>query len=79
MFSGRDWTQEAQGLGELYTAFVWIEGRAGCGNKKIHRGHGKGLGLEVRLRTVGRVKIGAALWLEWGVCERDMQPGLWRH
>lgn len=43
------------------------------------RGHGKGLGLEVRLCTVGRVKIGAAVWLEWGVCGRDMQPGLWRH
>lgn len=45
MFSERDWSQEAQGLGELYTAFVWIEGRAECGNKKIYRGQRSWQGL----------------------------------
>ena len=43
------------------------------------RGHGKGLGLEVRLHTVGKVKIRPAVWLEWGVYRRDMQPGLCGH
>lgn len=43
------------------------------------RGHGKGSGMEVRLHTVGKVKIRPAVWLEWGVCRRDMQPGLCGH
>ena len=43
------------------------------------RGHGKGLGMEVKIHTVVRVKIRPAVWLEWGVCRRDTQPGLCRH
>ena len=45
MFSERDWSQEAQGLGELYTEFVWIGGRAECRNKKIYRGQRSWQGL----------------------------------
>ena len=35
-----DWSHEAQDLGELHTAFVWVEGRAGCGNKKRYGDQG---------------------------------------
>lgn len=37
VFRGRDWSREAQGLGRLHVAFVWMEGRAGCGNVKKYR------------------------------------------
>lgn len=81
VFSERDWSQEAQGLGELYTEFVWIGGRAECRNKKRYtevRGHGKGLGMEVRLHTVGQSKNQTSC-NRVGVCRRDMQPGLCGH
>ena len=43
------------------------------------RGHGKGLGMEVRMHAIRRVKIGPTVRLEWGLCRRDKQPRLCRH
>ena len=43
------------------------------------RVHGKGLGMEVRMHAIRRVKIGPTVRLEWGLCRRDKQPRLCRH